>query len=183
MSVSFNDIYHSNLKRIYNLALHYLQDITDAEEVTQDVFVKVHKELHTFKGASSVETWVYRIGINMCLDFLRYKNRNKRKAFLIPLFKTNSSGAEIPLELPDFHHPGIEAEHQQQSRVLYAALNRINENQRTAFILCFVEEMPQKEVAAIMGISVKAVESLLQRAKAQLRILLEKEYDYRRVRK
>lgn len=178
MSLSFNDIYQNNLKRIYNLALSYVQHTSDAEEITQDVFIKVHNELHTFKSQSNINTWVYRIAINQCLDFLRYKNRHKRKGFLVSMFKNNEE--EEPLEIPDFNHPGISGDKQEHSKILYAAVNRLSENQKTAFILCFIEEMPQKEVADIMSLSLKALESLLQRAKIQLRKILENEFDYRR---
>ena len=179
---SFNDIFQLNHKRVYNLALNYVQHTEDAEEITQDVFIKVHKELQNFKGESSVETWIYRIAINQSLDFLRYKNRAKRKGFLIPLF-TKRDEEETALDIPDFNHPGIAAEKQENAKSLYAAINKLNENQQTAFILFFVEDMPQKEVAAIMELSLKAVESLLQRAKAQLRKLLENEFDKRRINK
>lgn len=178
MNSSFNEIYQNNLKRVYNLALNYVQQPTDAEEITQDVFVKVFRELNSFKHQSSINTWIYRITINQSLDFLRHKNRGKRKGFLLPLFNTKNEDA--PLDIPDLTHPGIVGEKKENAKIFYAAVGRLNENQKTAFILCFIEEMPQKEAAALMDISIKALESLLQRAKSQLRKILENEFNYRR---
>ena len=59
---------------VYNLALQYTQNKADAEEITQDVFVKVHQKIHTFGERSELKTWIYRIAINQSLDFLRSKN-------------------------------------------------------------------------------------------------------------
>ena len=63
---------------VYNVALNYLQNIEDAEEVTQDVFIKIYQSLATFKEESSLKTWVYRITINQSLDLIKKKNSKKR---------------------------------------------------------------------------------------------------------
>lgn len=68
-----------------------------------------------------------------------------------------------------FDHPGIQLERRENARFLFAAIDTLPENQKTAFILAHIEELPQKEIAAIMSLSLKAVESLLQRSKAALR--------------
>ena len=156
--------------------MHYVQSVEDAEEITADVFVEVHRRLQQFRGDAAIETWIYRIAVNKSLDFLRYKNRQKRKGFLVSLFGKDESA----LEISSFHHPGAAAEQKENTAVLYAAINELQENQRTAFILSYIEELPQKEVADTMQLSLKAVESLLQRAKTQLRKTLEKEFEQRR---
>lgn len=56
---------------VYNVCLNYLQNIEDAEDVTQEVFVKIHRKLDSFNQQSSIKTWVYRISINACLDYLK----------------------------------------------------------------------------------------------------------------
>lgn len=161
--------------------ISYVQHVEDAEEVCQDVFLKVHRELNQFEQRSKVSTWVYRIAVNASLDHLRYKNRSKRKVFFLPIFGRQSEHSSF--EIPDFYHPGIAIEKQELSRYLYGAINILPENQKTAFILCFVEEMPQKQVAEIMQLNIKAVESLLQRAKQSLRKVLENEYEGQMKRK
>lgn len=173
---SFDQLYNQLNKKIFNVALHYVQNIEDAEEITADVFVDVYRKLEQFRGEAAIETWVYRITVNKSLDFLRHKNRQKRKGFMITLFGKD----DATLEIPSFHHPGVAAEQKENAQILYAGINRLQENQRTAFILVYVEELPQKEVAEVMQLSVKAVESLLQRAKTQLRKILQKEFEVRR---
>ena len=72
-------------------------------------------------------------------------------------------------EFPDFEHPGIQEENKETAKIMYKAINSLPDSQKTAFILGFIEEKPRQEIANIMGISLKAVESLLQRAKENLR--------------
>ena len=62
---------------VYNLALNYVQNVEDAEEITQDVFLSVYENLDSFQAQSSHKTWIYRIAINKSLDFIKHKNRTK----------------------------------------------------------------------------------------------------------
>ncbi|MEM6804843.1 MAG: RNA polymerase sigma factor, partial [Bacteroidota bacterium] len=158
---------------VYNICLGYTQHIEDAEEVMQDVFVEVFNSIDRFEGKSSISTWIYRISVNKSLDFLRYKKRKKRFAQIQRLW---GGEKEEALDLPDFVHPGVLVENQEKAQTLFQAINSLAENQKTAFILSFVEELPRKEVAEIMNIKLKACESLLQRAKANLRKKLENFY-------
>jgi RNA polymerase sigma-70 factor (ECF subfamily) len=87
------------------------------------------------------------------------------------VFGSKETG-ELP-EKADFVHPGVLAEQRERAAYLFKAIAQLPENQKTAFVLSHVEDLSQKEVAAVMEISVKAVESLLQRAKGNLRKYLE----------
>lgn len=101
---------------------------------------------------------------------MRSKNRQKRGGTLLQLF---SKRGDEPITAPDFVHPGVLAENREKARYLFKAIAALPENQKTAFVLTHIEDLPQKEVAEIMDLSLKAVESLLQRAKANLRKQLE----------
>ena len=153
--------------RVYNTALGYLQSSEDAEEIVQDVFVEVFWSAHSFKAQSGVSTWIYRIAVNKCLDVLRHRKRKKRFGMITSLFKTGST--ELKHDSGHFDHPGVLMENKEQAKALFRALETLPAQQKTAFVLSYVEDLPQKEVAAIMGLSVKAVESLIQRAKGKLR--------------
>lgn len=166
---SFAIMYERYADKVYNTALSYTKSAEDAEEVTQDVFVKIHKNASSFKRESSLNTWIYRIAVNTSLNYLKKRNR-------FTLFKSNlSTSSSI-----DFEHPGVLLENKENAVALYKAMDCLPENQKTAFILSFIEDLPRKEVAAIMEISLKAVESLLQRAKINMRADLEKRYPHRR---
>jgi RNA polymerase sigma factor (sigma-70 family) len=164
--LNFEQFYNQYKSRVYNLALNYVQNIEDAQEITQDVFVTVHNSLNTFQEQSAMSTWMYRITINKCLDFLKAKQRKKRFAFITSLFFENSNDLKhTPIEN---NHPGILLENKEALEQLFKKINELPENQKTALILHKIEQKSQVEVAEIMNLSTKAVESLIQRAKTNL---------------
>lgn len=174
---TFEEIYNAYRLLVYNLALTYLFSIEDAEEVTQDVFVKVHQSLGKFKGDASIKTWIYRITVNQCLDFIKRKNSKKR--FFVFGKKSNSEYEYN--NLPTFEHPGVLMENKEKAKLLFAAINTLPENQKTAFILSKVDGLSNPEISEVMELSIGAVESLLVRAKKALQEKLgEKFEEYRR---
>ena len=162
----FEELYQKHKNMVYNLALNYVQNIEDAQEITQDVFVTVYQTQNTFKEQSSVSTWIYRITINKCLDFLKAKKRKRRFAFLTSIFFENNS--DLKHDRPDYNHPGILLEDKESLKVLFDRINELPDNQKTVLILHKIEQKSQAEVAEIMDLSPKAVESLMQRAKTNL---------------
>ncbi|MEO8759512.1 MAG: RNA polymerase sigma factor [Bacteroidia bacterium] len=163
---------------VFNTAISFLQHREEAEDITQEVFIEVYQSLAKFKEQSSISTWIYRITVNKCLDHLRGKKRQKRFGFITNLFHHETG--EVLHEISHFDHPGIELEKKEKANILFKAIEKLPENQKTAFILWHIEELPQKEIATIMQNSVKAIESLLLRAKTNLRKELEKIYPERR---
>ncbi len=163
--LTFEQIYRDNKHIVFNLCLQYVQNVQDAEEITQDVFVKISQSLEKFQQQSKASTWVYRITINACQDFIRYKTRKKRFARLISL---GYSSAQESTEPPHFDHPGVKLEQKELVSRLFAQINSLPPKQKTAFILSKFEHKSLREIAEIMNTSAKAAESLVQRAKAQL---------------
>lgn len=164
---------------VYNVALNYLQNVEDAEEVTQDVFVKVYLSLDTFKEESHIKTWIYRITINQSLDFIKKKNSKKR----FFSFGRKSENDFEYLNSSNFEHPGILLENQEDAKVLFDTINTISENQKTAFILSKVDGLSNPEIAEIMDMSVSAVESLIFRAKNSLKEKLSNKFEEYRKKK
>ena len=177
-SSAFKALYESFKSLVYNTSLGYLQNAADSEEITQDVFVEISRSASSFKGESSIKTWIYRITVNKCLDQLRHRNRKKRFGFLTSIFSKETG--ELAVDAPHFHHPGVLLENKEKAALLFKLIDQLPEKQKTAFVLAHVEELPQKEVAEIMNASLKAVESLIQRAKANIRNELEKFYPEQR---
>lgn len=165
----FSLLYEHFSEKVYNTALSYTKSIEDAEEITQDVFVKIYKNAAKFKGNSSLNTWIYRIAVNTSLNYLKKKNRFTLLKNILP---TSQS--------VDFNHPGVLLENKENATALFKAMDCLPNSQKTAFILSYIEDLPRQEVANIMETSLKAVESLLQRAKKNMRPELEKLYPYRR---
>lgn len=168
-ATALHSLYDRHSRRVYNTALSYLQREADAEEVTQDVFTKVWRSAASFKGNSEVTTWLYRIAVNTSLSLLR---KQKRRT----IFAAFGDNAPSP---PDFQHPEAMMEDAEAMKALFKAIYSLPDRQKTAFILSYVEEIPRSQVADIMGSSLKAVESLLIRAKGGLRKKLEPNHPHR----
>lgn len=173
--MTFQQLYteYSNLS--YNLALQYLQNKEDAEEVVQDVFLSIHQNLEKFEHQSSYSTWIYRITVNKSLDFIKAQKRKKRFAFIQSIYKDDT--IEIRHESSVFDHPGVLLEQKESLKTIFNAINSLKTNQKTAIILHKIEHLPQQKIAEIMGISPKAVESLIQRAKQNLTKMLQNSRD------
>lgn len=167
-SKAFQQLYEMFSEQVYNTALSYVQNVEDAEEVTQDVFTNVFRSAGKFKGDSQVSTWIYRITINAALGLIR-----KRKRFAFLKF------GETEKDVPDFEHPGVLLENKENAKALFKVIDTLPETQKTAFILSFVEGLPRQEVADVMETSLKSIEALLQRGKRSLRGKLEDSYPNR----
>ncbi len=173
--MEFKQLYTLNKDLVFNLSLQYVQNVEDAEEITQDVFLAIYQKLDTFREEADYSTWVYRITINKALDFIKAKKRKKRFAFFTSLFYED--GNAIKHDHSDFSHPGVALEQKESIASLFKLINELPERQKTAIILLKIEGRSQKEVALIMNLSEKAIESLLQRAKKNLDAWLSKARD------
>ncbi len=171
---TFKDIYEDHADMVFNLCLNYLQNRHDAEEVTQDVFVKVHEQLDRFREQASLKTWIYRIAINQCLDFLKAQKRQKRFGFMLPIFSLNTGA---PLPISDFDHPGILLEDKEALQQIFEHINTLPERQKIALILKVMDDLSIREIGDIMQLSEKAIESLLSRAKKKLKKILDQAKD------
>ena len=175
----FTTLYNEYSVLVYNVALNYLQNVEDAEEITQDVFIQLHSSLNKFQEKSTLKTWIYRITINKCLDFIKHKNSRKR--FFI--FGKKSQNEFELLNMSNFEHPGILLENKEKAAILFGIINELVENQKTAFLLSKVEGLSNPEIATIMKLSVSAVESLLFRAKAILKERIANKFEEYRKKK
>jgi len=169
----FEKLYHEYRILVFNLALNYLQNTEDAEEITQDVFVKVYHSLKNFNQKSSYKTWIYRITINQCLDFIKQKNSQK----LFFIFGKKSQNEREYLNTTTFEHPGILMEKQEDAAILFEVINTLTENQKTAFLLSKLDGLSNPEISAIMKLSISSVESLIFRAKSVLQNKLSEKFN------
>ncbi|MGD8428129.1 MAG: RNA polymerase sigma factor [Balneolaceae bacterium] len=157
--------------RVYNTCLGLLQQQEDAEDVAQEVFVQVWNSISSFKGQSSLATWVYRIAVNKSLALIRYRKSKKRRVF----FQSITNNDNDPDTISDhnfFVHPGVAMEQKQHAEVLFKALNQLPEKQKVAFTLHKIEGLSYSEIADIMETTLSAVESLMHRAKKNLQHML-----------
>lgn len=159
--------------RMYNIILGLVQNFEDAEDLVQDVFIKVFENIQQFKGDASLGTWMYRIAVTQSLDFIRKKKRKKRAGTVLSWLGV---GEKESLDVVEFNHPGVIAENREQPAILFKAIEQLPENQKSAFVLQKVEGLSIQEIAGVLSSSEGAVESLLSRAKANLKKLLREFY-------
>src|SRR6185436_19001059 len=158
---------------VYNTAIGILQNEEDAEDVAQEVFVQVFESVGSFKAEAKFSTWLYRITVSKALDHLRKKKRKKRFAYIQSIFGANN---ETLIEKPDFHHPGVTLDNKERATMLFNAIARLPENQKIAFTLHKVEGLSYQEISDIMKTTVSSVESLMHRAKNNLKKILQDHY-------
>lgn len=159
---------------VYNTAVSIVQNEADADDITQEVFIQVYQSVSSFKGESKFSTWLYRITVGKALDHQKRKNRKKRFGFIQSLF--GADGAE-QVTVVEFNHPGIQLEKKEKAAELFQALKKIPEKQRLAFTLHKLEGQSYQEIADIMNTTLYAVESLMSRAKTNLKKELSSFYN------
>jgi RNA polymerase sigma-70 factor (ECF subfamily) len=161
-TAAFEEVYRAHAARLYSLLLRMAGGTSDAEDLLQDVFLQAYKKLDSFRGDSSLGTWLYRLAVNQCLDFLRGRQTRMTRA-------TDSFEDETVPE-PASPAPMIPAA---ISRVdLERAVARLPEGCRLAFVLHDVEGFAHHEVAALLGISEGTSKSQVHKARLKLRSML-----------
>lgn len=162
-------------QKVFATCISFVPNKEDAEDIAQDVFIEVFKSINKFKGHSKLSTWIYRITTNKCLEFIRKRNTKKRFAFLQSIM-----GNDIPLDKTNYftemNHPGIVLENKEKSDILFKAINQLPEAQKVIFTLSKIDGKSYQEICDITEKSLSSVESLMFRAKKNLKKLLENFY-------
>lgn len=169
-SSAFRQLIELYQRRVYNTVLTIVRQPEEAEDVAQEVFIQVYESIHSFGGDGKLTAWIYRIATTKALEAYRKRHARKRFAFFTSLFGSDDeAGLADRLHPVDFVHPGVKLEQQERSKVLFAAIARLPDQQKIAFTLYQVEGLSYQEITDVMQVSLSAVESLLHRAKNNLR--------------
>lgn len=169
---AFRQLVEAWQNMVYNTVLGIVQDRQEAEDLSQEVFIQVYQSIGSFRGEARLSTWIYRIAVTKALDAERKKKAKKRIANL----RSWIGLGEKEEQAMHFDHPGVELDKKEKAAAVFAAMKKLPENQRIAFTLIKTEGLTYEETAAIMNITIKAVEALMHRAKDNLRKLLEHLY-------
>ena len=153
---------------------HYIYRMTgsseDAEDLTQEVFVRLYTSLGTFRGQSSLNTWLFRIAGNLCIDRFR---RSKGRAPAYSLDEPAGGDDSVTREVADqTWEPHRMLENSEMADQIQLALGRLPEKLRTALVLHDLEGLPYEEIAQIAGCPLGTVKSRLFNARMQMRGLL-----------
>jgi RNA polymerase sigma factor (sigma-70 family) len=158
--------------RVFHTVLNILQDNKEAEDAAQETFIQVFESVSSFKGESSLSTWIYRIAVRKAIDKIRRRKTRQKLHQLLPWWMPDEKRSTTET----FHHPGIVAENKEKAAVLFKAIESLPEKQRLAFTLIKVQGMNYEEACAVMDQNIKAVESLITRARLNLQKQLETYY-------
>jgi RNA polymerase sigma-70 factor (ECF subfamily) len=155
---AFEGLYRQHAHRLYNLTFR-MAGSADADDLLQDVFLQAYRKLGTYKGDSSLGTWLYRLAVNLCLDHLRSRQGKMAQV-------TDSLDDEDAAEVVS---PGRPAESNAARLDLEHAIETLAPSYRAAFVLHDVEGYQHDEIAKLLGIAEGSSKSLLHKARMKLR--------------
>ncbi len=163
---------------VFNLVSRLVDDPEDACDVVQEVFIKVFRNIGSFRGQSSLKTWIYRIAVNEANNQRRWFRRHKHRE--IGLWeedegRSRSYGDVLPDPRRSPYDLAISAETQ---GLLEEALVRLNPNFRAAVVLRDVEDLSYEEIASVLGLSLGTVKSRILRGREALRKALSERLQY-----
>ena len=146
-----------------------VHDMEDAQDLAQEVFIEILKSADGFRGKSKLSSWIYRIAVNKSLNHL--KTCRRREAF--SFFSFQDAGGKMKKDQIADRNPyaGGDAvmEEEELKRALHTAIDGLPVNQKIAFTLHKYEELPYKDIAEVMNVSLSSVESLMHRARLNLK--------------
>ncbi|MCK9422480.1 MAG: sigma-70 family RNA polymerase sigma factor [Bacteroidales bacterium] len=157
---------HHYQKNVIKTAYYFVDNMQDAEDLSQDVLLEILRSIGRYKKESSLNTWIYRITVNKSLDHLRRQKRRNIFQTLESFLQGTTHekiGKNLEPSVTDTTH-----EDKEKKKILDIAVNSLPENQRIAFILNKYDELTYKEIAEIMNLSISSIESLIHRAKMKL---------------
>jgi RNA polymerase sigma factor (sigma-70 family) len=141
---SFNELVRRYQEKVYWIAHRFVNDHDQADDIVQEVFLKVYRALNDFRGDSGVYTWLYRITVNISLNTIR-KQRIKDFLRIDEFFDYPSEESE---------QPDKQYEQNEQKQLIEEAIQRLPEKQKAVFILRYYEELPYEDISKILQTSV-----------------------------
>ena len=157
---------------VMNLAFRTLSDATEAEDLTQHVFLQVFKSAHRYEVSAKFSTWIFTIARNLCLNEIRRRSRHRAES----LDEVSSENDEQPRhqieDAKGFSPPDALLQGELEEKI-DLALSELPEKQRTALLLCRQEELSYEEIAEILDCSLSATKSLIHRARETLKQVLK----------
>ena len=149
---------------VYTLTIRIVKSKEDAEEVSQDVFVKAFKKLDSFKGDSKFSTWIYKIAYYASLDVVKKNKRFTNSENIDDLYDGDLENVQDALE--SLHN-------KERKNVINKALLKLNEDERVILTLFYFEEMPIKEISKVVNLTEDNIKVKLFRSRKKLATILK----------
>ncbi len=162
---AFERIYQEHARKVYSLCLRMLRNPTEAEDVTQEVFLQLYRKIGTFQGASTLSTWLHRLTVNTVLMYIRHKQRKAREEFV------ENELLQMSIDSRQFERRD-ESSHIDRI-ALERAIAQLPTGYRHVLVLHDVEGYEHSEIAERLGIHVGTSKSQLHKARMKLREVLQ----------
>lgn len=162
---AFTRLMNKYKKVIFNFCLRYTGNREDAEDAAQEVFIKLYKNINSFRGDSKFSTWLYRLTVNTCLNYLRWR-KTKRAEEMIGIHNDDTDEEMSSLEIKD---PADDPEkiliNKELGEVIRKSIFKLKKRQKTVLILKDFMGKSYEEISAIMEINIGTVKSTLSRGR------------------
>lgn len=159
--ISFDELYKEFAGFVYNVALRIALNTSDAEELTQEVFITVIKKAHTFNGLSSIKTWFYRVTVNTALNYLNKKSRGSKKE--VELDEAIAQG------LPSYKDTPEDAlDKSFANERVNNLLEKLPPEQKACIVLRELQGLSYEEIAQVLALNINTVRTRIKRARETL---------------
>jgi RNA polymerase sigma-70 factor (ECF subfamily) len=167
-TTAFTELVEKYKQPVMNLAYRTVRDMTEAEDLAQNVFVQIYKSAARYKSTAKFSTWLFTIARNLCLNEIRRRSRHPADSLDAP----HPDQEDQPLQQFEDKTTVSPPENVLQGELVWQidrALADLPENQRSAILLCRQEELSYEEIAEVLGCSVSATKSLIHRGRETLK--------------
>lgn len=165
---AFNEIVLRYKSRVYNYISRMIRSAADAEDLTQETFIRAYLSIHTFQSRASLNTWLFRIATNLCVDFSRKTKTHIQASSLSQTYTEDESDNQK--DVPDIRFdPQRVFMNKELARELDGALAKLPEKLRSVILLYDMEGLSYEEIAAILNAPLGTIKSRIYNARTQLR--------------
>lgn len=161
---AFEELIRDYKKSAYNIALKFLRNVQDAEDVSQEALIKVFKNIKNFNMKSTFKVWMYRIVVNTCLDFKRKKNIDAYPIDEVINFTGTNNG-----------NPDAMIDSNYNSEIVNLAINKLDDDFKTIIILRDIQGFSYNEISEILSCNLGTVKSRISRARKTLKDIIDSE--------
>lgn len=170
-SVAFREFVEQYQSRVYRTVISMISNREDAKDITQEVFLKAFDAMESFRGGCSVNTWLYRIAVNLCIDQMRSQGSKPVMSCIDTIVEKEGEGDDSFMQSPE--NPLGNAIWVETIKSVSAALDELTPEHKAIIILREVDGLSYDEIAETLGIGMGTVMSRLHYARSQLRKRLE----------
>jgi RNA polymerase sigma-70 factor (ECF subfamily) len=173
---AFNELVTLYERRVFALVFRMIGRREEAEDLAQEVFVQVFKAIDQFRGDAKLSTWIYRIAVNLCKNRSKYLQRRHAQAHddVDDMLDRSSLASGKGVSVGAIGRPDELVEGRQLEHIVRSAIQHIDPDFREVLVLRDVEDMSYEEIAQVTGLPEGTVKSRIHRARAQLKVLVEK---------